>query len=144
MGPLRGALGSCMSTCIVKSGGAPDNSMVMVPWQFLIAGALLTAFGLPRSEDLGALTQVDTRTFVAWLLIVVGAVVAYSCYTWLLQNAPISLTSTYAYVNPLVAMFLGWLLLSEPMEPMVLGSAALIIVGVLLVVRGETRVRESP
>ena len=104
----------------------------------------MTAFGLTRSEDLGALTQVDTRTFVAWLLIVVGAVVAYSCYTWLLQNAPISLTSTYAYVNPLVAMFLGWLLLSEPMEPMVLGSAALIIVGVLLVVRGETRVRESP
>ena len=41
-------------------------------------------------------------------------------------------------------MFLGWLLLSEPMEPMVLGSAALIIVGVLLVVRGETRVRDSP
>ena len=118
--------------------------MVMVTWQFLIAGALLAAFGLTRSEDLGALTRVDTRTFVAWLLIVVGAVVAYSCYTWLLQNAPISLTSTYAYVNPLVAMFLGWLLLSEPMEPMVLGSAALIIVGVLLVVRGETRVRDSP
>lgn len=144
LGTLTWALGSFMSPRIVKSGWAPDNSMVMVTWQFLIAGALLAAFGLTRSEDPGALTHVDTRTFVAWLLIVVGAVVAYSCYTWLLQNAPISLTSTYAYVNPLVAMFLGWLLLSEPMGPMVLGSAALIIVGVLLVVRGETRVRDSP
>jgi drug/metabolite transporter (DMT)-like permease len=143
LGTLTWALGSFLSPRIVKSGWAPDNSMVMVTWQFLIAGGLLAACGLLRSEDLGALARVDAKVFIAWLLIVIAAVVAYSCYTWLLQNAPISLTSTYAYVNPLVAMFLGWLLLSEPMQPMVLGSAALIIVGVLLVVRGETRARDG-
>ena len=49
------------------------------------------------------------------------------------------MTSTYAYVNPLVAMLLGWLLLSEPMSPLLLVSAALIVFGVLLVVRAETR-----
>ena len=52
----------------------------------------------------------------AWLayLIVIGSIVAFSSYVWLLQNAPISLTATYAYVNPVVAVVLGALVLSEP------------------------------
>ena len=102
LGTLTWALGSS----VVPSrevGWAPDNSIVMVTWQFLIAGAL-AAFGLTRSEDLGALTQVDTRTFVAWLLIVVRS--RYGYFTWLLQNAEISLgDATYACDQSASLMF---------------------------------------
>lgn len=56
----------------------------------------------------------------------------------LLAAAPLPLVSTYAYVNPAVAMVLGWMLLSEPMDWQLLAGAVLILIGVLLVVRGET------
>lgn len=143
-GSMCWAYGSFISPRLVKSDRAPTNSITMVTWQFLIAAAVMALAGLLRGEDPSALRQVDGRTLTAWLLIVFAGVVAYSSYTWLLQNASISLASTYAYVNPVVAMFLGWLLLSEPMTPMVLAAALLIVVGVLLVVRAESsRVADS-
>jgi drug/metabolite transporter (DMT)-like permease len=59
---------------------------------------------------------------------VFGALVGYATYTWLLRNAPITLVSTYAYVNPVVAILIGNLLAQEPLTPRVL-LAALVILG---------------
>ena len=139
VGSITWAIGSFISPRLVAAERAPRNPMVLAAWQFLIAGVLLMVVGVGRGEDATAMAHLSTKTAVAWLLLVAIAVIAFSSYTWLLQNAPISLTSTYAYVNPLVAMLLGWLLLSEPMSPLLLVSAALIVFGVLLVVRAETR-----
>jgi drug/metabolite transporter (DMT)-like permease len=72
----------------------------------------------------------------AWL-VTAGSLVAFTAYVWLLKNAPISKVSTYAYVNPVVAIFLGWLLLSEKITSTVLIGAALIIASVALVVSRE-------
>lgn len=138
LGTMTWAYGSFISPRIVSSGWAPSNSVTLVTWQFLIVGVLIGFAGLIRGEDVGALAHADGKTIAVWLFIVMGAVVAYSSYTWLLQHAPISLTSTYAYVNPVVAMLLGWLVLSEPMTPLVLLSAMLIVIGVLFVVRAES------
>src|SRR5439155_920608 len=77
-------------------------------------GLLVVAFGR------GELAHVDPATFsmrsvIAFgYLIVFGSLVAYSAYTWLLQNASVSLVSTYAFVNPVVAVVLGAVILAEP------------------------------
>jgi drug/metabolite transporter (DMT)-like permease len=65
--------------------------------------------------------------------------VAFTAYAWLLQNAPISLTATYAYVNPAVAVLLGALVVAEPVTPAILIGGLIIIVGVALVVSTERR-----
>jgi len=74
-------------------------------------------------------------------LVVFGSLLAYTAYSYLLANAPISLVGTYAYVNPAVAVFLGWLILSESLTWQILLGGAVIIVGVALVVTAERRRR---
>jgi drug/metabolite transporter (DMT)-like permease len=72
-------------------------------------------------------------------LLVFGSLVAFTAYTWLLQNAPISLVSTYAYVNPVIAVFLGWLILNEQITPTMGIGAALTVAAVAFVIRKESR-----
>jgi drug/metabolite transporter (DMT)-like permease len=72
-------------------------------------------------------------------LVVFGSLVGYTAYTWLLQNTSISKVSTYAYVNPVVAIFLGWLVLNEQITPAIVIGGAMIVVSVGLVVRTESR-----
>lgn len=71
-------------------------------------------------------------------LIFIGSLVAYTAYVWLLQNAPISKVTTYAYVNPVVAIFLGWSILSEKVTATTLIGATVIILSVAATVRRES------
>ncbi|MEV4556875.1 EamA family transporter [Kitasatospora sp. NPDC049285] len=100
-------------------------------------GALVVALlrHEPRGFDPAA---VSTRSWVALAyLIVFGSIVAFTSYAWLLQRAPLPLVATYAYVNPVVAVFLGWLVLAEPLTwPIALGGA-IVVAGVFLVARNE-------
>jgi drug/metabolite transporter (DMT)-like permease len=68
---------------------------------------------------------------------VIGSVVAFSAFAWLLANAPVSLISTYAYVNPVVAVLLGFLILDEPVTGIILVGGATVVLGVALVVSAE-------
>ena len=68
---------------------------------------------------------------------VVGSLIAFTAYVWVLDNAPLSLVMTYAYVNPVVAVALGALVLDEPITGGVLLGGAVVVVGVLLVVQAE-------
>jgi drug/metabolite transporter (DMT)-like permease len=69
-------------------------------------------------------------------LIVFGSIVAYSAYTWLLRSVSTPIVSTYAYVNPAVAVLLGWLVAGEQITGRTLAAAAVIIAGVALIVSG--------
>ncbi|MFC6080353.1 EamA family transporter [Sphaerisporangium aureirubrum] len=84
-------------------------------------------------------------TTASWLavvyLILMGSLVGFTSYTWLLGNAPISLVSTYAYVNPVVAVLLGLAILQEPITPQMLAGGLVIVLGVALVVSTERRHR---
>jgi drug/metabolite transporter (DMT)-like permease len=78
-------------------------------------------------------------------LITIGSWVGYTAYVWLLRNARTSLVSTYAYVNPVVAVFLGWLILDETITARMLFAAAVIIVGVAIIISsGGTARRQEP
>jgi drug/metabolite transporter (DMT)-like permease len=70
-------------------------------------------------------------------LVVFGSLVAFSAYVWLLGNSTPALVSTYAYVNPVVAVLLGWMVLREPITPRVLLAAAVIIAAVAIITLGR-------
>jgi hypothetical protein len=65
-------------------------------------------------------------------LIVFGSIVAFSAYTWLLERRSPTLVATHTFVNPLVAVLLGWLAAGEPLTPRVAGAMGFVILAVLL------------
>jgi drug/metabolite transporter (DMT)-like permease len=118
----------------------PRDPFVVAVYEMVLGGAMLVATGLVAGQPLTV--DYDPRTWVALgYLVVFGSVVAFSAYVWLLAHAPISLVATYAYVNPVVAVLLGALVLDEAVTgPMVLGGA--VVVGsVAVVVAAERRRR---
>jgi len=122
----------------------PRDPFVAAVYEMLIGGALLTAVAFASGEraDLGAYSA---KAWAAWFyLVVFGSVVAFSAYVWLLQTVPVSLVATYAYVNPLVAVLLGWLVLSEAVTVPILVGGAVVVAAVALVVSTERPRREPP
>jgi drug/metabolite transporter (DMT)-like permease len=117
----------------------PGNALVATVWEMLIGGVLLLIVGGFRGEYSGfSVSEVSGQSWVALAyLAVVGSVVAYSAYVWLLGNAPISLTATYAYVNPVVAVILGALILSESVTAAIMLGGLIVVAGVALVVSAE-------
>ncbi|MEV4531862.1 EamA family transporter [Streptosporangium sp. NPDC049304] len=100
-------------------------------------GLALTAAAMGEHLDVSV---VSARSWTALIyLIMVGSLVGFTAYVWLLGNAPISLVSTYAYVNPVVAVALGALVLSEPVTGSMIAAGVVIVVGVALVVSTERR-----
>jgi drug/metabolite transporter (DMT)-like permease len=146
-----------MLTCVLAAGmwaaGAfvsprvalPADQLASTGWQLLLGGLVCVVAGLAAGEA----SQVDLDAFSARsllafaYLIVFGSWIAFTSYTWLLQNAPISTVSTYAYVNPVVAIVLGWLVLDEVITPVMLAGTVVIVASVALVVRSDSAPRQS-
>ncbi|MFI6452313.1 EamA family transporter [Streptosporangium amethystogenes] len=105
-------------------------------------GLALTATVVGEHVDLA---DVSTRSWIALAyLIMVGSLVGFTAYVWLLNNAPISLVSTYAYVNPVVAVVLGALVLNEEVTGSMIAGGLVIVLGVALVVSTERRKKPEP
>jgi drug/metabolite transporter (DMT)-like permease len=105
--------------------------------QMLIAGILQTALGLILGEHNGLhLTQ--NGVFALAYLIVFGSILGYASYIYSITKLPLSLVSTYAYINPIIAILLGWYFLDEPFTVTVLVASLAILIGVALVKRGNT------
>ena len=100
----------------------------------LIVGSLVGELGLVQPERFST-----ESVFALVYLVLFGSVLAYTAYTWALQHATVSRVSTYAYVNPIVAVILGALLLHERIDVPMLIGAAMIILSVGLVIRTESR-----
>jgi len=116
----------------------PSNALVTTAYEMAFGAVALIVVGLATGERLH-LDQVQTGSARAWIYLVAASLAGYSAYTWLLGNAPMSLVSTYAYVNPVVAVFLGWLLIGEPVTSDVILGLTVVVGGVVLVVTGERR-----
>ncbi|HZH23496.1 MAG TPA: EamA family transporter, partial [Solirubrobacteraceae bacterium] len=131
------ATGSYLSSRVAL----PSHPLVSVGWQMLLGGSVVTLAGVVAGEP-WALdpSTFSTDSMIAWLyLTVIGSGLAFTAYTWLLQNAPISRVATYAYVNPVVAIVLGYLILDEAVTGITAAGAAVIVLAVAVVVRGESR-----
>src|SRR2546428_5979529 len=138
---LSWALGTFLSPRLET----PRNALVSTTYQMLAGGVVLVVVALVRGE----LAHIDPATFsipsmVAFVyLVVFGSLVAYSAYTWLLQNASVSLVSTYAFVNPVVAVVLGALVLAEPITPTIVIGAAVIVDAVAFIVFRQNAARRA-
>ncbi len=100
--------------------------LMAVALEMLIAGAALTAMGLLLGEAKRVHPTPTALLAVAWL-VVAGSLFGYSSYMWLLSHVPAAKLSTYAYVNPVIAVFLGWLFLRETLDwRMALGTAVIL------------------
>jgi drug/metabolite transporter (DMT)-like permease len=86
------------------------------------------------------LEAITTNSLLAFAyLTLVGSLIAFTAYVWLLRVAPLPLIATYAYVNPIVAVALGGLVLSEPITPRTLVAGAVIVFAVALIITSRTR-----
>ena len=132
--PISWTIGSLYA----RGARLPDNLLLGSGMEMLAGGALLAFVGLASGErfDVG---EVSGRSWLALAaLIVFGSIVAYSCYVWLLTVAPTELVSTYAYVNPVIAVSLGAVVLEEAITAWVLLAGGAIVASVVLIVRAQS------
>ena len=121
----------------------PSDVFVTAVYEMVFGGLILTTVGQLSGESFDAAAY-GPKTWVALsYLVVFGSVVAFTSYVWLVAHAPISFVATYAYVNPVVAVFLGWLILSEPVTPAILVGGGVVVAGVALVIAAERPRRRS-
>lgn len=109
--------------------------------QMIVGGcfSLIMSFIFEKNQ-LHALQSMTHQTYFAMIyLVIVGSYVGYTAYVWLINNAPPQLTATYAYINPVVAIFLGWLFLNERLTSRTLVASAIILAGVALMTLGRRR-----
>lgn len=118
----------------------PRDSFALTTYELLGGGVVLLVIGLVVGERV-SIGDISLRSWGGWLfLVIAGSVVAFSSFTWLINKAPISLASTYAYVNPAVAVVLGLLLYAEAITSDVVVGLTIVLGGVVLVVSGESMV----
>ncbi|MQA84157.1 MAG: EamA family transporter [Streptosporangiales bacterium] len=119
----------------------PRDPFVSSAYEMTIGGAATLVLGLGIGELHGA--GPASFSVGSWIglgyLVVFGSVIAFTAFVWLLANAPISLVATYAYVNPVVAVALGALILGETVTAVVLLGGTIVLAGVALVVSTERR-----
>ena len=119
----------------------PADPFVVVVYEMLVGGIVLSILGVARGEHFVPWSY-SASTWMAWAyLLLVGSVLALTAYNWLLRATSVSVDATYAYVNPVIAVFLGWLILSEPVTTTTLLCATVVVLGVALVVASEGRDR---
>jgi drug/metabolite transporter (DMT)-like permease len=120
----------------------PRDPLVLSFYEMLTGGVALSLVGLLRGEHVSDMANATARSWWGWgYLVVVGSLFAYTAFVWLVGHAPLSLVSTYAYVNPVVAVLLGWWILGEPLTVGLLVGGAVVVVGVMLVVSAERMAR---
>ncbi len=128
------------STFIAPKLQLPKNLLLFTAIEMVAASIALITAGLIRGERFSEFSQ---SSFESWFwfgyLVIIGSIIAFTAYLWLVVNAPVSLVATYAYVNPVIAVLLGVLFLDEIITFNYAIGGIIIILGVLVVVTSESR-----
>jgi drug/metabolite transporter (DMT)-like permease len=126
------AVGSAYSRRRGRGEARDENVLVTAAYQMLFGGLSLLTVGLVLGE--GPSLAFNQRTTLALVyLIVVGAVAAFTAYAYALKHLPVATVSLYAYVNPVIAVILGTVILKEPFSPRMAFAAAIVLIGIALV-----------
>ena len=138
-----------MFACVCWSFGSiysrhvrnPADSMTAATLQMLLGGAMMLVIGQFRGELNGFhLQDLTSRSVLAWAyLVVAGSLIAFPAYLYLLKHSTPARVSTYAYVNPVVAVFLGWLILGEPVPARTFIASVIIITAVAIITTQKAR-----
>ena len=140
--PILWATGSLYSS----RAHLPAGPLVGVAMQMLCGGVMLAAVAVATGE-IGrfrpAAVTAESMAALAYL-VAVGSLVGFTAYAWLLRVAPLPLVATYAYVNPVVAVALGSLILGEVVTPRTFLAGVIIIVAVAIIVASRSREARQP
>jgi drug/metabolite transporter (DMT)-like permease len=138
--PICWASGSLFSA---HRATLPAQPLVATGGQMLAGSLVLALFALLTGEPARLHPESVSSASLAALayLTVIGSLVAFTTYGWLLRIAPLPLIATYAYVNPIVAVVLGWPVLREPLTPRTIVAGAVIVFAVALIITARGRMR---
>lgn len=131
---LLAALSWASGSLYSRTAPLPEYPLLAVALQMMAGGTFLVLAGSAAGEwqQLHP-AAVSMKSLLAWIyLLVFGSMLGFSCYIWLLRVAPPEQAASYAYVNPVVAVFLGWLLADEVITWQTLLASAVIITAVIL------------
>jgi drug/metabolite transporter (DMT)-like permease len=141
-------IGLCVLSAVMWSIGSvlsarvtmPDDPFAATAYEMLAGGLVMLPISLLTVHDFSP----STASILGWIyLVTFGSIVGYTAYTWLLANAPLGIISTYAYVNPVVAITLGVVFRGEDLTWRLLIGAAIVVVAVATVVRQEPSARTT-
>lgn len=143
---VAGSLAWATGSIYARQADMPPRPRLWVGMQMLSGGALLLPLALATGEFSRLdVAGVSAKSVLALLyLVVFGALIAFSAYIWLLGVSTPARVATYAYVNPVVALLLGWGLAGEPLTPRSLAAATIIIASVVVITSGASRPHRIP
>lgn len=135
------SVGWAVGSIYSKKFKHPPSIFMSAACQMIGGGVALLLTSILLGETTGFALSSVSRVSIGgfFYLMVFGSMIAISAYVWLLQNASAASISTYAFVNPAVAIFLGWLIADEAINTHILLGAGVILAGVVLVIRASTR-----
>jgi drug/metabolite transporter (DMT)-like permease len=138
---MAGTFSWAAGSIYARSISLPRSPALATAMEMLAGGALLLLAGLVTGQFARIDPQAVTARSVAALgyLVVFGSIVAFTAYVWLLEVSTPSRVATYAYVNPVVAVLLGWALAGEPLGAGALAAAGVIVAGVAAITAGSAR-----
>lgn len=144
LAPLLWSLGSLYS----RRAELPENTFMSTAMEMLAGGVLLLLAGFLTGET-GRLAAANfsTRSLAAFAyLTVFGSIIAFTAYIWLLKQVQATKVATYTYVNPVIAVFLGWLILDETITPLTIVAVVIIVAAVVLITRAApgAAMQEAP
>jgi drug/metabolite transporter (DMT)-like permease len=139
LGSFSWAFGSVLSK---KWQTAATDPFGAIAWQMTFAGIANLIFAV-LVEKPANITWTFRGVAAILYLVVCGSWIGYTAYIWLLQHVPTSKVSTYAYVNPVVAVFLGWLVLHERIDRYIAMGSAIIVASVVLVTSAKVSSRTA-
>jgi drug/metabolite transporter (DMT)-like permease len=135
---LGGALSWALGSVLSKKWQRGTPAFGATAWQVFFAGMGNSIFAA-ASRDFGHATWTPSGVAAIAYLVVCGSLIGYTAYIYILSHAPTAKVSTYAYVNPLVAVFLGWLVLGESIDRFILAGSAIVVASVILVTSASVR-----
>lgn len=138
IGCISWAYGSLKAGDIMQAVGLQNTAIQMIAGGLF---ALLLSLFLEENHLQAIQNATSTTLWAIAYLIFIGSYIGYTAYVWLMNNAPPLLTSTYAYVNPVVALFLGWLLADELLTEQSFVASIIILAGVILMTMGRRKVK---
>ena len=138
LGSLAWSVGSIYS----RHAPRPQSAVMMTAIQMLVGGVFVGVIGIMIGElATFHIAAVSARSVAAWVyLLIVGSLIGFTAFVFLLRVSTAARVATYAYVNPVVAVILGWLLANEAISVRMLVAAAIIVAGVALITIAEGRV----
>jgi len=137
---LIGNIAWAFGTFMTQRIPIPKDPFVLTAYEMFFGGLVLTVASYFNGErfNVEIISNMSETSKWAWVyLVLIGSIVGYGAYVWLLNNTSLSLASTYAYVNPIIAVILGLIVLNEPVDWPLFFGGAIVLSGVALVVNGE-------